>query len=778
MKKQTHSNFGIFIVSIFISPISVFALDVALTGVVKNKDGKPISNARVLIQESRKSAVTDDKGEFVLDHVPPGKYVLTASARGYRSETLSVTIVEKDQKIQFVLLKSSLDDSAINVTAKSTISDFLSSPQPITVLSGRQLDRQRGETAMSAINNTPGVSNLTTGAGTSKPIIRGLTGQRVLVMTDGIRQEEQQFGDDHTVELDSFNIQKIEIIRGPGSLLYGSDALGGVVNVIRDKAPLSGEGIPKMAGLFNSNNYSNNRQDAGNVAVYGNVEGFGYRASANTRKAGRITTPNGTLPNTGMIEKNQNVSIGLDGKWGNFYLDSFRREQTQDLLDNPNENPGSTVYQKLLHEKSHFHSFLIFPAGNLELDFSYQRNNRREVESKNKLLPVKDVLWNENVDVLDKSFQFYQATSRAKYQGLNLFLDTTTADAKFHHKPIFNLLQGTFGVSGLEQKNRTIGTESLIPSYGIVNIAGYFLEELKFGSLTLSAGIRGDKRSANIRNNAALGVAEQTKNYYATTNSTGLVWRIDKSFSTIVNYGRGFRAPTPFELFSNGAHEGTGKFEIGKNSLKPEYSNNLDLSVRYASSRIQIEFGLFQNHIQNFIYSTNIAEIDADTGLPKYRYKQGNAVLKGGEFSIQAELTDKLVFSGGIDVVHARNRNDTNPLPRTTPNRVRAGLRWTESSILGLKDFYFSINGRFYDSQYRVDPKETPTKGYNLIDIGLGFELPHLGDGTSQPSVDLSVQNVFNVSYADHLSRYKDYALNPGVNAILKISIPFTVGGL
>ncbi|MGQ2871690.1 beta-sandwich domain-containing protein, partial [Leptospira santarosai] len=193
MKKQTHSNFRIFIVSIFISPISVFALDVALTGVVKNKDGKPISNARVLIQESRKSAVTDDKGEFVLDHVPPGKYVLTASARGYRSETLSVTIVEKDQKIQFVLLKSSLDDSAINVTAKSTISDFLSSPQPITVLSSRQLDRQRGETAMSAINNTPGVSNLTTGAGTSKPIIRGLTGQRVLVMTDGIRQEEQQF---------------------------------------------------------------------------------------------------------------------------------------------------------------------------------------------------------------------------------------------------------------------------------------------------------------------------------------------------------------------------------------------------------------------------------------------------------------------------------------------------------------------------------------------------------------------------------------------------------
>ncbi|MCG6192509.1 TonB-dependent receptor [Leptospira sp. FAT2] len=775
MKKQLQYYFRIFLFSIFLSPFSIFALDVALTGSVKDKEGNPVPNARVLIQESRKSAVSDDKGEFVLDHVPPGKYTLIAIARGYHSESLSVTIGEKDQKIQFALAKSSLDESAINVTAKSTISDFLTSPQPITVLSGRQLDRQRGETAMSAINNTPGVSNLTTGAGTSKPIIRGLTGQRVLVMTDGIRQEEQQFGDDHTVELDAFNIQKIEIIRGPGSLLYGSDALGGVVNVIRDKAPLSGEGVPRMAGIFNSNSYSNNKQDAGNFAVFGNIDGFGYRASSNTRKAGRITTPNGTIPNTGMIEKNQSASIGLDGKWGNFYVDSFRREQTQDLFDNPNENPGSTVHQKLLHEKSHFHSFLIFSAGNLELDFSYQRNNRREIESKNKLLPIKDVLLDESVDVFDKSFQYYQATSRAKYQGLNLFLDTATADAKFHHKPIFNFLKGTFGVSGLEQKNRTIGTEPLIPSYGIVNVAGYFLEELKLGSVTLSAGVRGDKRSADIRNNAALGITEQTKNYYATTGSAGLVWRIDKSFSTVLNYGRGFRAPTPFELFSNGVHEGTGKFEIGKDTLKPEYSNNLDLSFRYASSRIQTEISAFQNHIQNFIYAASIAEIDPESGLPKYKYKQGDAMLRGGEFSIQAEVTRKLVLSGGIDIVHARNQNDTNPLPRTTPNRARAGLRWTEESLWGMKNFYVSINGRFYDSQYRVDPKETPSKGYNLTDIGLGFELPYFGDGTSKPTVDLSVQNVFNVAYVDHLSRYKDYALNPGINAILKVSFPFTV---
>ncbi|WP_425460693.1 TonB-dependent receptor [Leptospira gomenensis] len=759
----------------FLFPFSVNALDVALNGYVRDKDGNPVVGAKVLIRESRKSAVTDRKGEFTLDHIPPGKYTLTAFANGFQSETISFSAGDKDEKIQFILNRSLLEDTAINVTAKSTISDFLNSPQPITVLSGRQLDRQRGETAMSAINNTPGVSNLTTGAGTSKPIIRGLTGQRVLVMTDGIRQEEQQFGDDHTVELDSFNIQKIEIIRGPGSVLYGSDALGGVVNVIRDKAPISGDGVPKMAGIFNSNSYSNNKQDAGNFAVYGNINGFGYRASSNTRKAGRIATPKGTLPNTGLIEKNQSASVGMDGKWGNFYVDSFRREQTQDLFDNPNENPGSTVFQKLLHEKSHFHSFFILPAGNLELDVSYQRNNRREVESKNKLMPIKDVLLDDSVDTFEKSFQLYQVLGRDKYQGLNLFLDTSTADAKFHHKPIFNILHGTFGVSAFQQTNKTKGTEPLIPSYGIVNVAGFFLEELKLGSVTLSAGIRGDKRSLDVRNNADLGIGEQTKNYYATTGSAGMVWRIEKSVSAVLNYGRGFRAPTPFELFSNGIHEGSGRFEIGKDALKPEYSNNVDFALRYASSKVQAELGVFQNRVQNFIYASSIAEIDSESGLPKYQYKQGNAVLKGGEFSIQVEATKKLVLSGGIDLVYARNQDDTNPLPKTTPNRARAGLRWTEESLFGLKNFYFSINGRFYDSQYRVDPKETPTKGYNLTDFGLGFELPYFGDGNSKPTLDFSVQNAFNVAYVDHLSRYKEYALAPGMNAILKISFPFTV---
>ncbi|EMG09229.1 hypothetical protein LEP1GSC151_0172 [Leptospira interrogans serovar Grippotyphosa str. LT2186] len=279
-----------------------------------------------------------------------------------------------------------------------------------------------------------------------------------------------------------------------------------------------------MAGIFNSNSYSNNKQDAGNFAIYGNLNGFGYRASSNSRKAGKITTPNGTLRNTGMIEKIKVRPLVWTGI-GVIFIWILLKGTNPRSFRQSKRKSWSYCLSKTSSREISFSFVFIFSAGNLELDFSYQRNNRREIESKNKLLPIQDILLDKNAEVLDKSFQFYQVTSKEKYQGLNLFLDTTTADAKFHHKPIFNFLKGTIGISGLEQRNKTIGTEPLIPSYGIINIAGYFLEELKLGSLTFSAGIRGDKRSVDIRNNQTLGVSEQTKNYYMTTGSTGVVWK-------------------------------------------------------------------------------------------------------------------------------------------------------------------------------------------------------------------------------------------------------------
>nr|WP_210410897.1 TonB-dependent receptor [Leptospira sarikeiensis] len=776
----------------------IFSLDVNVRGILKDSEGQPIVGAKLFLTETKSVSRSGKDGTFEFQHVSPGNYTLVVSAPNFELKTERFEIKDLDKTLEITLRPSLLEGIAINVTAKTVASDFLSTPQPTTVLEGRQLQRLRGQNVMSALENTPGTATLTTGAGTSKPVIRGLTGQRVLVMTDGVRQEEQQFGDDHTVDLDAFNVDKMEIVRGPASVLYGSDALGGVINIIRSKAPTAKDGAPLLGGSISTNSFSNNKQDAGAISLYGYHKdtNFGYRVQTDTRKAGRITTPNGTLPNTGFHERNINASLGTDGSWGNFYVDSFQRYQEQDLYDNPNESLGSTAYQTVLHQKTHMHAFFILPFVNVELDAAYQRNNRREIEDKNRYMPIKDTLLDPTADPLYKAASAYQVNRFDYKQGLNLSLDTTTADAKVHHKE-WKGLKGTAGISGMQQKSATIGTEPLIPAYNLSAIGFFLFEEWKVGDFSFSAGARTDRRFMDIRANSDLGNAEQTKNYSASTGTLGTVWKFAKDFSLALNAGRGFRAPTPFELYANGVHEGSGRFEIGKDSLRPETSLNYDASVRFANDKFQAELSVFRNKIDNYIYAVSAGAFDSDSGLPVYRYRQDAAKLEGGEFSFQAQTSSWLVLTGGIDILRAtiqknvppeilQNPGATDPeaiysdikskyLPRITPNRARLGLRFTTDKLLGISKPYFSVNGTFVQSQYKVDKLETPTQGYNLYDIGFGGEIPGMTNGSESATFDVAVLNVFNKEYVNHLSRYKDYALSPGTNVTFKMNIPFTL---
>lgn len=784
------------------SSTSVMALDVNLQGLVKDKKGNLLSNAKVVITENREfTAFTNEKGAFTFEHISPGTYTILVSKQGFLPETLTITATDVDQNVVITLSETSLEISGITVTGKSKYADALTASQTVHVVEGRQLDRQRGENVMTTLNNTPGVSTLTTGAGTAKPVIRGLTGNRVLVLSDGIRQEEQQFGDDHTVDLDAFGIQRIEVVKGPGSILYGSDALGGVVNVIRLKAPTAKENAPKLAGNFTTNSFSNNKQDAGNIMLYGYNQGFGYRASVSDRKAGNISTPNGRLLNTGFKERNYNASVGTDGKWGGFYIDSFAREQIQDLLNNPNEIlQGGKTFQNVTHNKTHANAFFNTDIGVIELDISYQRNNRREIPDKNIYVPIQNIITDPNVDRFTKAYYIYDVNQERTKQGLNLFLDTTTGDVKYHHKPIAGV-KGTFGLSTFTQRNATIGTEPLIPSYALWNYSAYLLEEYKLGDFTFSAGIRQDRRNVSLKSNSTLGNPDFTKNFQANTGSVGIVYKVFKPFAIATNFGRGFRAPTPFELTSNGEHEGTGKFEIGNNLLKPEYSRHSEISFRFMTDKLQTELSIFQKTIDNFIYSVNTAQIDKDSSLPIYRYRQDNANLRGGEWSIQGEVTKWLVLQGGVDLLRGESQrrfdlanlnadslsspdrifDDLNTrhghaLPRMTPNRARAGFRLTTDRIWIFSSPYFSWNSRIMAAQNRVDQVETRTPGYTLHDLNLGFELPSLGNADGDKATfDLGVQNIFNKSYVDHLSRYKDFALNPGINVFFKMTIPFTL---
>ncbi|MBI3395289.1 MAG: TonB-dependent receptor, partial [Spirochaetia bacterium] len=501
----------------------------------------------------------------------------------------------------------------------------------------------------------------------------------------------------------------------------------------------------------------------------------GYRVSADSSRGGRIRTPNGSLPNTGFLEENANATIGADGAWGNWYLDAFHRELRQDLLDNPNEDRAARPGAQNVHDKWHFHGFLIFPFFKLETDISSQRNNRREIPDKNVYYPIRGLLIDPNNNDFTKGVAIYQVTALPKKQGLNLELDTTTADVKVHHDPVFGLLKGTLGAAGVTQRNVTIGSEQLIPAYHLWSASLFAYEEVDLKNVVFSGGARIDRRAFDVSANTALGVTDQTRNFESKTASTGMVWRISKPFAVALNYGSGFRSPTPFELFANGVHEGTGKFEIGNRNLKPEVSKDIDLSFRFITRNVKAELTFFRNSIQDFIYSVSTGQVDGESGLTKYVYRQDPALLQGGELSLEAALLKWLVFQGGADVVRGtvEKRYDpanalnpdkaaqariiselytggvSTPLPRVPADRLRLGFKLTSSSLGPLSKPYFSIAGRFIASQDRIDVLETRTPGYTLLDIGAGFEIPSLSNATDKATFDVAVLNATNEKYTD-----------------------------
>ncbi|MGH7454015.1 MAG: TonB-dependent receptor, partial [bacterium] len=534
-----------------------------LTGTVLDEKQSPLANANIAIPALKRGTTTNEAGKFTFEKLPAGVYVIAVSHIGYRSETRVVNLSNGNATLALTLRVSPLAMSTVTVTAKPQPTDVLTSPQSVAVLEGAQLNQLRGQTVIQSLEKSPGVSLFTTGAGIAKPVIRGLASQRVLVVTDGIRQEGQQWGDEHGPEIDAFDIDRIEVVRGPNSVLFGSDALGGVINIIKAEIPSASNGAPQLGGSLLLNGFSNNRQGAGALSLHGASGIWGYRANLSLREANDIRTPNGKLFNSGANERNGSGMLGVQGDWGSIAADYSHFGQEIQIHEDPAEDPEATPYQKIQHDKVHLHANLPFPALRLEANGSWQRNDRKEFEEKQAAAPV-----------------------------LNLVLNTTTFEVKGHHKPIGSAF-GTIGLSVMQQKNKTLAEEALIPAFSSVDLAGFIYEELRLHEVSLSAGLRYDTRNLDVKANEDIGVEAQTRDYHAVTGTVGAVWRATEPLAFALNVGRGWRAPIAYELFVNGVHEGTVRYDIGDSTLKPEASLNLDLSVRYATARVQGEIALF-----------------------------------------------------------------------------------------------------------------------------------------------------------------------------------------
>lgn len=718
------------------TPVSLPAATVS--GRVTEPGGIPLAGVRIEVVEISRSTVTLDNGQYRLVNLPSGTYALSFTAIGYRPAVRRITVGEVDLTLDVTLVQSAVEIAPVQVTASPLATTSLASPQPLSILSGDELRRGQRASLGAMLESQAGVRNLSTGSGIGKPVIRGLGSNRVLVLADGQRLENQQWGDEHGPNVETADAARIEVIRGPASVLYGSDALGGVINVIPPPLPDASGGRGFLSGSVGTAYNSNNREPEGSLSLEGASGGFGFRASASARRSGDIRTPLGALANSANESAGGTVTGGLRGGWGSLTGTFASRRERLEIHEDPDEEPEFSGYQRVQADRAKL--TLNLPVGGsarFAVDAGFERNDRQEYEE-----------------------------AGAEEVGLGLTATTWTSDAHLHHV-LGSRVGGIVGLQLLRTGFGRYGEEVLIPENHMTNIGLYAFEQGEIGRWNLSAGLRFDHRRLAVEAEDALGVEAGTLNWSAVTGNVGALYHLARNTALVANVGRGFRAPSAFDLFANGVHEGTVRFERGNPALATETSLNTDLAIRIQSEQVSAELGGFYNRIGGYIYPRPTADLDPESGFRIFDIVQGDARLYGMEAVVEWHASPVVHLRGTADYTNGHNLELDQPLPFIPPFRLTYGLR-LEPELRGLESVHLGLNAENVTRQSRLDEADVAPPGYTLLHAGIGLSFPLAGRGVS---VDLTARNLLNTEYASFMSRYKEYALDMGRNLALRVEL-------
>jgi iron complex outermembrane receptor protein len=736
---------------LLLSVSSASAKLVSLEGkVIDGKTNESLPGALITIPDLKVSVVTNGSGQFEFKNIPEkGKFLVEIRYIGYRTQIETIDFSLKTPLL-FKLFPSIIEAKEIVITGTAFSSDNRKNSTSVSSLNKDQLINRPSSNLIDALAKIPGVSQVTTGAGISKPVIRGLSYNRVLTLVDGVKQEGQQWGDEHGMEVDQYSAERVEILRGAASLLYGSDALGGVINVL-DALP-SPEG--QIRGELLSSYQSNNGLSGSSAMLQGNSNGFVWRARGSVKSAYSYNAPGGRIANTGFNETNFSGQVGLHKKWGyahlnlssfknNIGLPDFSRNADGKFEDEDGEVLSDKQlkdrtlflpFQDIRHYKVALNSHLLFESGRLRTTLAYQNNQRRELED----------------DRINPS----------------LFFDLKTFSSDF--KYYFNENNGwepVIGLSGSLQDNKNRAEELLIPDYNSSEVGLFAYAKKSWNSSTFNVGARFDNRSITAEEMSEDGSPKFnnfTNNFSNLSGALGFTKEFTDHFNFKANLGSAFRSPNIAELSSDGVHEGTFRYEVGNNNLNPENSYYGDFAFEFNNNVLSASIGAFNNHINNYIYNRQLNNesiiIDSET-LPVYRFVQDNANLSGVELGFTLHPAELIHFENSFSYTKGVNRATSKALPFIPAAVLRNEIRLEPQFKNGLKGTYFSLALDNVFNQKRIDVFETATEGYTLVNLAMGttFKLKN------QPlRLNISANNLFDKAYYDHLSRFKPGRLDEG----------------
>ncbi len=720
-----------------------------IKGKVTDINNKPLVGASVYLPELNKGTITNHEGEYLITNIPNGKIKIQFSFVGYNTEIRTIEISQSVINVNISLSIAIIQSQEVVITG-GYVSSQHENAVKIDVLKIKDIAFSGTPNFMESLTQVPGVDMIAKGPGVSKPVIRGLSMNDVLVMNNGVRIENYQFSENHPLGIDDNDVERIEIFKGPASLLYGSDAIGGVINFIKEKPAPTGKILGHYRLQLSSNTLGINNSiglKGASKKIYGGFR-FGYKTHADYLQGGGEF-----VPNTRFNEMTFNANTGYTGTIGTFKLfyDYFKQDlgmcvPTVIPLITERGRKNEIWYQDLDYQMISSQNSLYLGMFKLDINAAYQNTLRK-----------------------------LQTTLEVPFVEMNL--NTFTYESKLY-LPFNEKSEYIIGLQGMIQNNRNLNNRAsqFLPDANINNIGFLGLARYTFfQKLKLQGGLRFDMYNTET---FALGT-EGTSGYHAPVKkdfsnfngSLGAIYQPVEKIMLRVNFAKGYRVPNLSELTSNGMHG--NRYEIGNENLSPENSFETDLSMHYHGKFLSFDLAGFYNHIIDYIFISPTADTTS-TGVGIYRFSQTNATLYGGEAGINfhPKSVPWLHIKGTYSSVIGKQENG-NYLPFIPANKVRYEIRAESKKIGFLRKPNIKISALTAFSQDNPSPYETETDEYTLVNLSVYSEIIV---SKQTLSFGVSINNLFDIQYYDHLSTLKPLNYyNQGRNISLSLKIPFAL---
>ncbi len=733
----------IYTLIIILLSISIYAQNQISGKITDSRTNNAIEGANIYLLEQHKGTVTNIKGEYKLRNLPNGKLKIQFSFIGYKTVIKTIQLNNSDI-ISDIKIEPTIIQSQEIVVSGGTYSSQHENAIKIETINGVQINNIGTPSFNEAIATIPGVDVISKGSGVSKLVIRGLSMTNILLLNNGVKMENFQFSENHPFIVDEFGIDKVEIIKGPASLLYGSDAIGGVINFIKEKpAP-----IGKIIGDYNLQYYSNTEGIVTNLGIKGTSKDFFWGVRAGVKNHADYIEGNSVyVPNTRFNELSLKTNIGLNTKFGTFklYYDYNKPKLGMCVgaavpLISERGRENDVWYQDLTNHVISLQNKLYIGNYKIDVDIAYQMNNRK----------------------------LQTDTTKPAFEMVDMDLNTLSYEIKTY-LPSSKKSEYIIGFQGMNQTNRNNEAPAHIIPDADVNEFSFFglIQYTFFDKLRPQAGIRYDYRSVLTQEEPAKPMVD--KNYNNISASIGATYNLNEQLLFRVNFASAYRTPNIAELTQNGMH-GT-RYEQGNANLKPQRSYEADLSMHYHSNYATFDISGFYNQINNYIFIAPTTDTTGN-GDKIYRYSQTNAELLGAEAGLNVYFLNWLNVNANYSYIIGKKK-DGGYLPFIPQNKLRLEIKAQKEKLGFLHNSFVKIGTLIASKQSNSAMFETKTDGYILLNAGIGGEIKW---SNQMVSLGIYVNNLLDETYYDHLSTLKGmkyYNIGRNISVILKI--PFDI---